>query len=85
MTEFGRRAGENGSLGTDHGHGSVMLLLGDGIGDGTVSGKWPGLGPANLVGPGDLAVTTDYRDVLASLLRDRFGNPKTDEVFPRPS
>jgi uncharacterized protein (DUF1501 family) len=83
MTEFGRRSGENGSLGTDHGHGSVMLLLGDAIGDATVSAKWPGLSPSNLVGPGDLAVTTDYRDVLAELLTARFGNSRTSEVFPR--
>jgi uncharacterized protein (DUF1501 family) len=80
MTEFGRRARENGSLGTDHGHGSVMLALGDGLG-GPVRGAWPGLDDASLAGPGDLAVTTDHRDVLAEILRDRFGSPRAIEVL----
>ena len=43
MTEFGRRVQENSSFGTDHGMGSVMLLVGGGIRGGRVIGKWPGL------------------------------------------
>jgi hypothetical protein len=35
-----------------------------------------------LVGPGDLAVTTDYRDVLGELLGKRLNNPNVSEVFP---
>jgi uncharacterized protein (DUF1501 family) len=81
MTEFGRRVGENGSLGTDHGHGSVMLLLGEELG-GPVRGRWPGLDEGSLVGPGDLEVTTDYRDVLKELVRERLGNGRVDEVLP---
>jgi uncharacterized protein (DUF1501 family) len=42
MTEFGRRVQENSSFGTDHGMGSVMLLMGGGIKGGRVIGKWPG-------------------------------------------
>jgi uncharacterized protein (DUF1501 family) len=82
MTEFGRRAAENGSLGTDHGHGSAMLLLGGGIQGGRVHGKWPGLAADQLVGPGDLAVTTDYRDVLGEVCVRRLGNAAVEEIFP---
>jgi len=82
MSEFGRRLHENASLGTDHGHGSAMLLLGGGIVGGRVHGQWPGLAPGQLFGPGDLAVTTDYRDVLSELCRRRLNNPAVDLVFP---
>lgn len=82
MSEFGRRASENGSLGTDHGHGSVMFLLGGHVNGGRVHGEWPRLGEGQLVGPGDLAVTTDYRDVLGEVCLRRLGNPALAEVFP---
>ena len=82
MSEFGRRAQENGSLGTDHGHGSLMLLLGGNVIGGRVHGQWPGLEPDQLIGPGDLAVTTDYRDVLAEICVRRLNNPAIGEVFP---
>lgn len=82
LSEFGRRAQENGGLGTDHGHGGLMLLLGGGIAGGRVYGSWPGLEPEQLVGPGDLAITTDYRDVLGELVQRRLGNPRAGEVFP---
>lgn len=82
MTEFGRRAAENASLGTDHGHGGTMFVLGGGAVGGRVHGTWPGLERGQLFGPGDLAVTTDYRDVLAEICRQRLGNPSTAAVFP---
>ena len=82
MTEFGRRAHENASLGTDHGRGSVMLVLGDGLRGGKVHGRWPGLSEQALEGPGDLAVTTDYRAVLAEVLTRVSGAPPAS-VFPR--
>ena len=82
MSEFGRRAAENGSLGTDHGHGSLMMLLGGNVRGGQVHGTWPGLGSAQLVGPGDLAVTTDYRDVLSEILIKRLNNPALADIFP---
>ena len=47
MSEFGRRAQENGGLGTDHGHGSMLLLIGGGIAGGRVHGRWPGLGSSS--------------------------------------
>ncbi len=82
MSEFGRRASENGSLGTDHGHGSMMMVLGGNVDGGMVHGQWPGLQDGQLIGPGDLAVTTDYRDVLSEILTKRLNNPATDQIFP---
>ena len=82
MSEFGRRAYENGSLGTDHGHGSMMMVLGGNVDGGKIHGEWPGLAEGQLIGPGDLAVTTDYRDVLSEVLIKRLNNPATGDVFP---
>ncbi len=45
LTEFGRRVEENGSGGTDHGHGQVVLAMGGGVVGGKVHGSWPGLAP----------------------------------------
>ena len=82
MSEFGRRVQENGGLGTDHGHGNMMMALGGGINGGQVLADWPGLHEEQRVGPGDLAITTDYRDVLGNLIRDRLNNPRLEDVFP---
>jgi uncharacterized protein (DUF1501 family) len=82
MSEFGRRAYENASLGTDHGHGSLMMLMGGNVQGGKILGKWPGLEDGQLFGPGDLAVTTDYRDVLAEVCLKRLNNPMVEQVFP---
>ena len=73
MTEFGRRAYENSGLGTDHGRASTMLVAGGNVLGGKVYGTWPGLGAADLEGPGDLRVTTDYRTVLGEIIRKRMG------------
>lgn len=82
MSEFGRRLPENASAGTDHGHGGAMLVLGGNVRGGRVYGAWPGLAPEQLAGPGDLAITTDFRTVLAELVERRLGNPAVGEVFP---
>lgn len=82
MSEFGRRAKENGAFGTDHGFGNMMLLLGNGLNGGQVYADWPGLAREQLTGPGDLTITTDYRDVLAELTVNRLNNPLLDQVFP---
>ncbi len=82
MSEFGRRLQENGGLGTDHGHGSMMMVLGGGIDGGQVFANWPGLHDEQLVGPGDLAVTTDYRDVLGEIIQKRLNNPLLPDIFP---
>jgi len=82
MTEFGRRAYENSGYGTDHGRGGCMFLMGGGVLGGKVYAEWPGLGPTQLDGPGDLRVTTDYRDILAEIVTKRLKNPHLTEVFP---
>lgn len=82
MSEFGRRLKENESGGTDHGHGSLMMVLGGNVNGGKVYGSWPGLDNRNLDQGADLQVTTDYRSVLVELVAKRLGNPHTDAVFP---
>lgn len=82
MTEFGRRVRENSGLGTDHGRAGVMLVLGGGVRGGKVYARWQGLEPHQLEEPGDLRVTTDYREVLAEIVRQRLGNPNVAKVFP---
>ncbi len=80
MTEFGRRVRENASLGTDHGRGSVMLVLGGGVHGGRVIGDWPGLD--TLEGPGDLPVVNNYRNVLAPVLRRHGAGDDLSRIFP---
>jgi len=85
MTEFGRRVAENTSAGTDHGRASAMFVFGGGVKGGNVYADWPGLKPANLEAPGDLRVTTDYRDALAEILHTRRNVPRETlaRIFPR--
>ena len=64
MTEFGRRVRSNKSNGTDHGHGACWFALGDRIKGGNLYGQWPGLSSLQMDQGLDLAVTTDYRQVL---------------------
>jgi len=82
VSEFGRRVRENGGHGTDHGHGNAMFLLGGGVAGGKVYGTWPTLAPDKLTTTGDLAITTDYRDVFAEVLQHHLGNPDLASVFP---
>ena len=81
LTEFGRRVEENGSGGTDHGFGQVVLALGGGVVGGQVHGTWPGLAPEDLV-DGDVNGTTDYRLFLAEVLEKRCGAGSVSSVFP---
>ncbi len=82
MSEFGRTLVENGSGGTDHGHGNVMFLMGGGVQGGRVVTDWPGLAPDGLDEEGDLAITIDYRDVLADVLTGRMDSHALDQIFP---
>ena len=82
MSEFGRAVRENGNRGTDHGHGNVMLALGSGVRGGKVYGAWPGLRPSSLFEGRDLAVTSDFRDVLAEALVRHLGCADPVAVFP---
>jgi len=82
MSEFGRRAYENASGGTDHGHGNCMLALGGGVNGGVVYTDWPGLAQSQLYAGGDLEVSTDWRTVLGELVNRRLNNTALDQVFP---
>jgi len=82
MSEFGRTVEENGNAGTDHGHGSLMMVLGGPVQGGKVYGKWPGLEPEQLYEARDLALTTDFRDVLGELVGAHDGNRNLNQVFP---
>ena len=82
MTEFGRTVMENGSGGTDHGHGSGLLLFGGGLKGGEVFGDWSGLKTEQLYEARDLPVTTDFRDVFNTVLRDHLDFKAPKEFFP---
>jgi uncharacterized protein (DUF1501 family) len=82
MTEFGRRVEENSAFGTDHGRASVMFVFGGGVHGGKVYGQWPGLTKEVLEGPGDLPVTTNYRNVLAPILERHGAREALDSTFP---
>ncbi len=82
MSEFGRTAEENGTGGTDHGHGSLMMVLGGKVAGGKIYGEWPGLEKEQLFEGRDLAVTTDFRTVLSELVRGHLGRNDLSAVFP---
>lgn len=84
MSEFGRTMHENGDGGTDHGHGNAMWVMGGGIKGGVIQGQWPGLDTDNLYEQRDLAVTTDFRTVIAAVLQQhmRLSADQLTVVFP---
>ncbi len=76
MSEFGRAVAENGSRGTDHGHGNAMFVIGGSVKGGKVYGKWPGLGVNDRFEGRDLAVTTDFRDVFSEIAAKHLGSDR---------
>ncbi len=84
LSEFGRTVKENGNGGTDHGHGNVMWLLGGNIRGGQIYGDFPGLSGDRLYQGRDLAVTTDFRDVISTVLKSHMNLDKTSisKIFP---
>jgi uncharacterized protein (DUF1501 family) len=82
MSEFGRTARENGNRGTDHGHANVMFVLGGPVKGGRVYGRWPGLDQSQLYEGRDLALTTDFRQVIGEAVARHMGNRNLAEVFP---
>ncbi len=82
MSEFGRTAKENGNRGTDHGHANCMFVMGGDVKGGNVYGKWPGLSDHQLNEGRDLALTTDFRTVVAEILTKHMGVHNLAPVFP---
>jgi uncharacterized protein (DUF1501 family) len=82
MTEFGRTVAENGSGGTDHGHGSCLFVLGERVAGAKVYGALPELAPESLYEGRDLPVTTDFRSVFAGLAADHLGVIDQVGLFP---
>jgi uncharacterized protein (DUF1501 family) len=84
-TEFGRAVAINGTAGTDHGTGTIAILLGGAVNGGRVIADWPGLSERSLLGARDLMPTTDLRAVLKGVARDHLGVGERelgDSVFP---
>ncbi|MEH2449492.1 MAG: DUF1501 domain-containing protein [Nostoc sp.] len=84
MSEFGRTVKQNDNGGTDHGHGNVIWVLGGKIRGGQVYGEWPGLSTAQLYQGRDLAITTDFRDVISAVLSNHLhlNEAKLNQVLP---
>ena len=82
MTEFGRTVAENGSGGTDHGHGSCLFVLGSGVDGGKVHGDLPSLDRDALYEGRDLPVTTDFRAVFSEVAGKHLGLPADAALFP---
>ncbi len=85
MTEFGRTVAENGSRGTDHGTGGVVVMAGGALRGGRVLGRWPGLAEADLYDRRDLLPTSDVRAWAAWTMRGLYGFDRAlleNTVFP---
>jgi uncharacterized protein (DUF1501 family) len=82
MSEFGRAVAENGSRGTDHGHGNAMMVIGGAVRGGKVYGRWPGLAREQRHDGRDLAITTDFRAVFNETVRTHLALRDTSHVFP---
>ena len=82
MSEFGRTARENGNRGTDHGHANVMFVLGGPVKGGRVYGRWPGLDQSQLYEGRDLALTTDFRQLIGEAVTKHMGSKNLAQVFP---
>jgi len=82
MSEFGRTVAENGSAGTDHGHGTTKLVFGADVHGGRVAGTWPGLDEDALFEGRDVAVANDFRDLFGEILQHHLGLQQLDAVFP---
>jgi uncharacterized protein (DUF1501 family) len=73
VTEFGRTARVNGTIGTDHGTGTTAFLAGGALRGGRVVADWPGLKQAQLFEGRDLAPTTDLRAAIKGVLAEHVG------------
>jgi uncharacterized protein (DUF1501 family) len=84
VSEFGRTFRENGDKGTDHGHGSVIWVLGGGIAGGRVAGEQIGVSYDSLFQNRDFNVLNEYRSLLGYVFARQygFGNTEIEYIFP---
>ena len=82
VTEFGRTVKSNGAGGTDHGFGSVALLMGGGVSGGKIYADWEGL--KNLNENRELKSTMDLQDIFATISHHILNVPQSKllNVFP---
>ncbi|HAT33257.1 MAG TPA: DUF1501 domain-containing protein, partial [Janthinobacterium sp.] len=73
VSEFGRTFRENGNRGTDHGHGSVLWVLGGGIRGKCIAGAQIRVEQASLFQNRDFPVLNEYRAVLGGLFARAYG------------
>ncbi|SDE42265.1 Uncharacterized conserved protein, DUF1501 family [Paracoccus isoporae] len=85
MTEFGRTVRENGTGGTDHGTGGLMVMAGGAVRGRQVMGQWPGMGEGDLYAGRDLMPTADVRNYAGAAISGLFGVKASDVervIFP---
>ncbi len=84
LSEFGRTFRENGTKGTDHGHGSVHWVLGGSVNGGRIAGDQVAVTAASLNQNRDLPVLTEYRAMLSGVFKRMYGldASRLDRIFP---
>ena len=84
LSEFGRTFRENGTRGTDHGHGSVHWVLGGAVQGGRFLGEQVALTPQTLNQNRDFPVLTEYRNMLGGIFKRMYSLDTTRiaRVFP---
>jgi uncharacterized protein (DUF1501 family) len=84
LSEFGRTFRENGTHGTDHGHGSVHWILGGAVHGGRIVGEEVAVTAKTLNQNRDFPVLTEYRGMLGGLFKRMYSldNTRLARVFP---
>lgn len=84
VSEFGRTFRENGTRGTDHGHGSTYWVAGGAVRGGRIAGEQVAVAPGNLNQNRDFPVLNEYRAVIGGLFGRMYGLDagRLAQVFP---